>query len=407
MGRALGWLAALAALAAPAAYLALREPALEVTAAPVERGRVEQTVSAIASGTVRAASDAMIASELMGKVVAVPVEEGDRVRAGDLLVELQHDDLDAQVALAEANLEAGLALGNQAQIGADVYRDVSRTQVSQAEAQMRQAQADYKRLLALHAQHAISQSDLDKAALAARVAEEAYDAAVANQKQLEARREEVKSSRANVEQLRAALEVAKATRDKAFIRAPFDGIVSEVLIDEGEAVTPGVPLVQLVQEGERYVEAPFDEANAADIQLGQEARINLDAFRGVDFRGTVYYIAPVVSLNRDFTRTLNVKIRVEEGQDKFIPGMSADVIVLQQTKDDALFVPSEALVRQRYAYVIEGGRARRREVKTGIGNWSRMEVLDGLEEGETLITSVSLKELKDGVKVRVVDELDE
>ncbi len=272
---------------------------------------------------------------------------------------------------------------------------------------MEQAEADFKRLESLFQQKAVSQSDRDQAALAARVAREAYQAALANQRQNQARQEEVLSSRANIEQLEAAVTVAKAMQAKAFIRAPFSGVIGDIFVDEGEAVTPGVPLLQLIQDSVRYVEAPFDEANAAELKVGQATRLNLDAYRGVDFPGEVEYIAPVVMLNPDLSRTLNVKVRVLEDQEKFIPGMSADVVVLVDEKENVLYLPSEALVRQRYAYVVENGIARRREVKIGIGNWKTTEILEGLEEGETVITSVSIKELQDGVKVRIVSELEE
>lgn len=401
------WLVVVGAGGGGAAYLALRQPAIEVTAMTMSRGHVEQTVASIAAGTVKAGIDSRIAAEIMGKIVAIPAEEGRHVEEGDLLIELNHDELDAQVRLAEANLAAGRALGNQTQIGATVYEDVSATQVSQARAQMEQAEADFKRLENLFRQKAVSQSDRDQAALAARVAREAYQAALANQRQNQARQEEVLSSRANIEQLEAAVTVAKAMQAKAFIRAPFSGVIGDIFVDEGEAVTPGVPLLQLIQDSVRYVEAPFDEANAAELKVGQATRLNLDAYRGVDFPGEVEYIAPVVMLNPDLSRTLNVKVRVLEDQEKFIPGMSADVVVLVDEKEDVLYLPSEALVRQRYAYVVENGIARRREVKIGIGNWKTTEILEGLQEGETVITSVSIKELQDGVKVRIVSELEE
>lgn len=405
--RVAGWVVALAALGAGGTYYLTRQPPLEVTAARLERGRVEQTVSAIAAGTVMAGKDARISAEIMGKALSIPVEEGARVKEGDLLVELNHDELDAQVTLAEANVEAGRALGNQTVIGADVYRDVAQTQVSQTRAQLEQAQADYGRIKSLFDEKAIARSELDKMALAVRVAEEAYAAAMANQRQNEARREEVRSSRANVEQLEAALAVARAMREKAFIRAPYAGVVSEVYVDAGESVTPGMPLVQLVQDDERYVEAPFDEANAADMRVGQRVRITLDAYRETPFPGTVAYISPIVTLNPDLSRTLNVKVRVDEGREKFVPGMSADVVILVDEKDDVLYVPSEALIRQRFAYVVENGRAARREVTAGIGNWSRTEVRGGLKEGEQLITSVSLQALQPDVAVKVVEKLKE
>lgn len=405
--RIAGWVVFFAVVGAPAAYVYLYEPPIEVTVAPVQRGRVEQTVSAIASGTVRPARDSMIASGLIGTVKAVHVEEGDTVQEGDLLVELDHADLDAQVRLAEANLEAGNSALRQAERTAEIYEDIAETKVRLAQAQLDSAQQDYDRIKALMDRGGVSQSDLDKVALQLRVAQENAASALAGRRENEVRREQVSSARSNVRQLEAALEVARATKEKAFIRAPFGGIVAKINPDVGEAVGIGMPLVQLVQAGSFYVEAPFDEANSADIALGQTARINLDAYRGVDFTGEITFISPVVSLNPDLSRTRNVRIRIVEGQEKFVAGMSADVVILVDHRDDVVYAPSEAVVRERWAFVVENGRAARREIQRGLGNWRRTEVLAGLVEGDALITSIAVKGLEDGVKVRVVESLAE
>lgn len=398
---------AAAAVAAALAAFVLRQPPLDVTATTVVRGTVEETVSAISSGTVKAGRDAMIAAEMLGTVVAIPAEEGQRVAEGDILIELSHTELDAQVALAQANLEAGRARLEQVRLGAGISNDVSRTQVDQSSAQLDQARADYERLRALAEQKAISASELERARLALRVAEETATAATAGARESFVREQEIRSAEATIKQLEAALAVAQAGRRKAEIRAPFAGTVALIHVDPGEAVTPGVPCVHLVQDATIYLEAPFDEANADQIAIGQRARINLDAYRETDFYGTVSYIAPIVVLNPDLSRTLNVRIQVKDEAGRFIPGMSADVVILAAEKADAVFAPAEALVREQFAYVIENGVAVRREITPGIGNWNRVEILEGLAEGEQLITSVSLRQLADGVPVRVVEALDE
>jgi len=282
----------------------------------------------------------------------------------------------------------------------------TRTSAARAQAQYDQSRKDFERIKALADQRSISQDAFDKAALAMRVAQETLAAAIASQRENEVRAEEIKMAESNIKQLEAALAVATATRDNAIVTAPFSGVIAKFHRDVGESVTIGMPLLQLVDQTECYVEAPFDEANASQIKTGQKVRINLDAYRGTDFYGTVDYISPVVSINPDLSRTLNVRVHVEEGSEKFIAGMSADVIIVVEEKDNALYAPTESLIRQEFAYVVENGRARRREVKTGIGNWSTTEVLDGLREGELLITSVSLSGLADGARVRVVDKLE-
>jgi HlyD family secretion protein len=410
----------------------------------LRRGHVETTITAMASGTVKPKTDSMVAAGTLGKVTRIAAKEGDRVKEGDVLVELDHAELDAQVALAEANLRVGMSRLEQAKIAATIYEEVARTRVSQASAQLRVAKADFERIQALSDRKAVSQSDLDKVALALRVAQESEAAAKASQQENLVRQEEIRSAEAAIEQLQAGLTLAREMRNKAFVRAPFDGVVAKKYVDIGEALGTGLggavgggsigggsagagvgvgstpsmssgggistasamALVQLVQDSEFYVKAPFDEANAAQMQVGQKARIGLDAYRGMDFPGTVTFISPTVTRNLDLSRTLDIDVRIDQGQDRFIAGMSADVIIIAAEKDDVLFVPSEALIREEEAYVIENGRALRRKVKVGVGNWQAKEVLEGLREGETLITSVGIKGLKSGMKVRVVDELE-
>ncbi len=405
MWRATAWLVALGVATAAGGYFLLRETPLDVTVEPVRRGVVEQTVAAITSGTVMPPRRAMVAAATMGVISRVYVQEGDRVAAGDLLVELEHAELDAQVALAEANLKVGRSRLEQVRIAAQIYREIAAAQLAQSAAQLDQAEADFERVRALAARNAVSQSDYDKASLALRVSRETKIAAEARQKENLVREEELRSAEAAIEQLEAALRLAEAARDRAFVRAPFDGVVAAVNLKEGEGVAMGLPLLQLVQDTDCYIEAPFDEANAAQIHLGQSVRIEVDAYPDRDFQGEVSYIAPVVAINMDLTRTLNIKVAVKEEPELFLPGMSADVTIITERKEDTLYVPSESLIRDQFAYLIDQGRVVRRDVETGIGNWESREILSGLEEGEMVITSVALRGLRPGSRVRVVEDL--
>ena len=399
------WLIVLGGAATAGGYFLLRETPLDVTVDPVRRGVVEQTVAAITSGTVMPPRRAMVAAATLGVISRVHVQEGDRVAAGDLLVELEHAELDAQVALAEANLKVGRSRLEQVRIAAQIYREIAAAQLAQSAAQLDQTEGDFERLRALAARNAVSQSDYDKASLALRVARETKIAAEARQKENLVREEEVRSAEAAIEQLEAALRLAEAARDRAFVRAPFDGVVAAVNLKEGEGVAMGLPLAQLVQDEGCYIEAPFDEANAAQIHLGQTVRIEVDAYPDKAFHGEVSYIAPVVAINMDLTRTLNIKVSVKETPELFLPGMSADVTIITESKENTLYVPSESLIRDQIAYLIDQDRVVRRDVETGIGNWESREILSGLDEGEMVITSVAIRGLRPGVRVRVVEDL--
>lgn len=393
-------------------WFLVRPKPIAVTVMAVERGRVEQTVTAMSAGTVMAPVDSMLAAGYIGVVSALPFKEGDHVNEGDVVCEFEHGDLDAQVALAQANLAVGETRLSQARLSATISDETSATRVSQVEAELQLARLEYDRVKSLVDKHVASQSEFDKMSAALRVATEGLAAAKAARKEVQVRHEEVRSAEQMLVQLREAVKAAEKVRDKAIIRAPFSGVIGKLNVDIGEGAAVGMPLMQLVKDGPRYVKAPFDEANAAEIKVGQPARVNVDTYRGVDFEGIVEYIAPVVTTNLDLTRTVEVHVRIAKDENKFMPGMSADVTIIADAKDDVLNVPTESLVREEFAYTLKQGpagslRAERRPIKCGIGNWNTREIVEGLQPGDQIIKSVGVKGLKDGVTVRVVEELED
>lgn len=387
-------------------YLLFYTPPIQVTVDIVKRGKVEQTISAFASGIITASQRSMVAAGMLGTISRVHVKEGQRVKKEDILIELEHEELDAQVALAEANLHVAETRAEQARVGFEVAKSLAESRLNQAQAQLKQAEADYQRAKDLQTQGILSPGEREKLELAFKVAQETYQSALAGIKELDVRAQEVKAAEVAIEQARSALQSAIATRNKAIIRAPFDGIVATLNAHEGEGVAVGMPLLYLINDSDLYIEAPFDEANAGQLEIGQRARIELDAFPNRVFAGEISEISPVVSINKEFTRTFNVKVRILE-HERFMPGMSADVTVIVSEKDNVLCVPSESLIRDEFAYVVKGNRAERRTVSVGIGNWEKREIINGLSEGETIITSIGVKGLTDGAKIQVVPSLGE
>ena len=405
--RTLFWLGLIALIVGGAVAYSMREVPIKVTVTKVSRGMVTETVAAITSGTVTAPSAAKVAAGGIGTVSAVHVKEGDVVAEGAPLLELAHAELDAQVELAKANLKVGESRVSQARIAAQTAKEVADIELRRASSALELAQSDFNRIKALTEKQAISQSDYDKASLALKSAHDARAAAEAGQRQALLHEEDLHIAEVNIEQLNAALAAAEAMRDKAFVRAPFAGVVAKIITQLGEAVVMGMPVVYMVQSEGSYIEAPFDEANLESLKVGQPAEIEIDSMPGKVFKGTLTYISPVVTMAEQLSRSLLCKISIDESMDKFRPGMSADVTIITDKKDDVPFVPTEALVRDRYALVVEGDRIAQREVNTGIGNWDQREILGGLAVGDTIVTSISIKGLKDKSRVEVVEALED
>ncbi len=430
------WLLLAALVGAPAAYLYTREPSIDVTVMTLRRGRVEQTIAAFSAGSVEPKRSSMVSAETIGKVTAIPVQKGDRVKAGDVLVELENGQQTLQARQAEAQmhqLELAVRLLDQ-------QRKNDEARVLTLKRTRDLAAYEFSKDKTLYEDTDVgSESMVNLSELNFNQMDDAYVAVnnLVNLYPLRIEEAGVAVTAGNV-----MLDLARLSLDWTKVRAPFAGLVADIYVEIGESVggglggglaggavsgkavgpglggampsmtAPGMSMgsamavVHLVDDSDLYVKAPFDEAVFGQLKMGQKVRVSIDAYRNEDFPGRVSAIAATVSRNVDLSRTFEVEVLIESGKEKLIPGMSADVIVVAEEKEDVLLVPTEALVREEEGYVIENGRAVRRRVEVGIGNWQQREVLGGLREGDMLVTSVGLRELRDGVKVNIVESLE-
>ncbi|MGR3482029.1 HlyD family secretion protein [Salipiger marinus] len=305
----------------------------------------------------------LVSSKLEGYVAEIPVEANQHVRQGDVLVRI--DDGDYRIALQQAQAKLPTLDRTLARIDAQV--SAAEAAVTQAEAQRAAAQASLRtastaaeRARDLAARRVTSQADLDEATgaldtaranLAA--AEAAITGARAEVEVLQAQRAETESSRAHLQ-----LAVAQAQRDldMTVLRAPFDGTVANVAIEQGELVSPGARLAAVVPDHGLYVEANFKETQLAEIVAGETARIRIDAMEGHEIEGHVVSLAPatgsVFSLlpadnaTGNFTKIVQrvpVRIDLPDGTQGLRAGLSVVVEIDRRTAPE---VTAVAEVRQ-------------------------------------------------------------
>jgi HlyD family secretion protein len=352
----------------------MREKPVSAVVQVVDRGRVEATVSNTRSGTVKACRRAKLAPAIGGQIDELTVHEGDRVEAGQILLVLWNEDLEAEVKLAESEGATSRAKADEACLLAE------------------EAQRDAGRLVELHKQDLVSEEDFDKA--------------VTNAKALSANCE---AARASVRMSAARIEFARARLDRTILRAPFAGTVAEVNGELGEFVTPSptgiatLPVVDLIDTSCLYVSAPIDEVDATAIRTGMDARITLDAFPKTNFRGVVRRIAPYVLELEKQARTVEVETVFADlpGNNNLLPGYSADVEIMLDVRDDVLRIPTEAVLEGSRVLVSRAdGVIEERTIETGLSNWQLTEVVSGLESGELVITSVDREGIKPGARAR-------
>jgi len=348
----------------------LRSDPVPVSLATVERGRIERSVANTRAGTVQACQRARIAPAMGGQIERLEVREGDRVTAGQILLTLWNEDLTAQLSLSEREHASARARADEACVLADV------------------AAREADRLLRLRKQGVVSEENTDRSV---------GDAA--------ARRAACSAAQATIAVGEARIDVARAALDRTILRAPFDGIVAEVNGELGEFVTPspvGIPTpptVDLIQTGCVYVSAPIDEVDAAGVRVGMPARISLDAYPGRTFAGRVRRIAPYVVDVEKQARTVDVEVSFVDPDDTaaLLIGYSADIEVVLETRDDALRVPTEALLEGNRLLVFDDGVLAARDVEPGIASWQFTEIARGVDAGERIVVSVGREGVRDGV----------
>ena len=334
-------------------------------------------------GVVAARTTATIASRIVATVMSVKVVPGDRVRAGQRLIALDDRDLSANRTRAAASLTAL----ERTATAASADRDA-------ADAALTLARATHDRIVTLHARRSATPQELDEARSALRTAEARLRAADAR----------IAESAAAVESARAAARGADVAASFATLTAPFDGIVTEKLVEPGNLAAIGTPLLRLEDTSRFRLEARLDESRAAGIRVGDRARVVLDA-SGVSAPETDVIDGSVTEVSRAIesaSQTFLVKIDLP-AHPHLRSGMFARARFGGSTRQ-ALAVPDSAIVRQGQLatlfIVTADGRARMRVVRTGDAADDRIEIVAGVAPGEQIIVAPP-PSLRDGDPVRV------
>jgi HlyD family secretion protein len=351
-------------------YLSRPEP-VEVVVARVDTGPVESSVANTRAGTVKACRRAGLSPLTGGQVADLEVHEGQRVKAGDLLLSLWNDDLKARLSLDEAQADAARAQADQ--------------QCLMAEEAARQA----ARQAALKQQGIAAEDQYDKANTQAKAQAAACSAA-----------------KSQVQVAEATAKVTRADLARTRLTAPFAGVVAEVNTELFEFVTPspvGVPTppaVDLIDDACPYVSAPIDEVDAPKIRAGQPVRVTVDAIPGKSFPGTVRRVAPYVLDVEKQARTVEAEVDFDKPAEVpwLLAGQTADVEVILERKDGVLRVPTAAVLEGNRVFALEDGELVDRTFTPGISNWAYTEVLAGLPAGTEVVTSLERAGVAAGVR---------
>lgn len=357
-----------------------RPKPVAVLVANVESGRVETTVANTRAGSVAACRRAKIAPSSAGHIATLQVKKGQRVKQGDLLLELWSEDLAARERVAREQFAAAQARV----VEACQMADAATSEARQQRALRDKGFVSDERMVRAEAQSKSSQATCA-------------------------------STRAQVKEATARIAASRADTQRTVLRAPFAGVIAEINGELGEYVTPSppgiatLPVVDLIDDACLYVTAPIDEVDAAKVQLKMSARITLDAFRGKHFPGHVRRIAPYVLALEKQARTVEVEVEFDDPQaaqkeGNLLVGYSADIEVVVDSRDKVLRFPTSALMPGDHVLLLDDdGKLAERSIETGLSNWEFTEVKAGLKTGDKVVTSLD----REGVKASARAEIEQ
>ena len=363
----------------------------------VARQPVDETYEAV--GTVRAKSSSVVSSQIMGNIVAMRVREGDTVRAGQVLIEI--DGREARIQAGKS--DAGLVETKNALDEVDRSIKAAESEQTAAEAKRRFAASTFNRYQRLLERQSISPQEFDEARTKREMADAEAERATRMLQSLQAKRRQVL---ARIEQAKADVAGTRVYSSFTRIGAPISGVVVARQADVGYMATPGAPLLTIESDADYRLEAAVQESRINTIHLRDQVRVQIDALGREELAGTVVEIVPAAD---PASRSYLVKISITQpaGNQRIIrSGLYGKArFTIGQTQ--AVTVPQTAVVERGQltsVFVLEqSGVARMRLVKTGKTYNERVEVLSGLKEGEQIVAE-GVTAVNDGSRVREAAE---
>jgi HlyD family secretion protein len=355
--------------------------------ATIERGTM--TKSVVATGKIEPITKVEIKSKANGIIEKLMTDVDQVVRAGDVLVELDKENLTAQVREARANLQAAKA----ALEGAEAQLQKNRVEAEAPDVEF--AKRNYARSQQLFADKLVSPQALDDAKSAVDLAANRKSAA---QVQLGISKAKVAESTANVAQAQAAVERAEEQLANATIRAPINATVLTRDVEIGSPVSSilnmgsAASLVMTLGDIKQvFVRGKVDEVDIGRVRLGQPARITVETFKDKKFDGKVTQISPI-GTEKDNVTTFEVKVSIDNPGNELKANMTANAEIVLEEFPNSLIVPEAAITydakRNPTVELLDpGAKEGRRKVtiKTGVGNGTKTQVIEGLKQGDKVI----------------------
>jgi len=380
------------------------ERVVPVEVVKVEAGDISSFISA--TGTVCPLQEANIGPRISGRIESISADEGDHITGGQILIKLDRKKL--TIAKQQAVAALGTARASlQKLLAGTREEEIRRAEAgfAMAEANLRNAELEFERYKKLYEKHTVAKKAYDAVDTQYKVALAGFNEAKERLKMARKgpTKEDIDVAKAQVRQAEVSVRMANHKLEDSVTKAPFSGFVVKKLKNEGEYVTstPATVVLKLVDINRVRVEVGVPEKEMGKVKKGNGAEVTVDAYPDMSFPGEVTVINPSVEPG---SRTFKTKIEILNKGGLLKDGMFARVKIIVEEHEGVNIIPRDAIIEadgHNFVFVVNERVSYKRKITTGISQGDRIEVTNGLNPGENIVTAGQY-DLKDGSRVRIV-----
>lgn len=356
-------------------------------------------------GEIQSGRSVTITAKVGGTIETIYVENGDRVEEGETLFQLHNTEILSSVVQARSSLHVARSNLNKVKSGATDEEIGSMEQnMNSARVAYQSAKTQFERMEILYQHEAISLQQYEQAKSEMEMAEARYKSLELqfNQMKNGPSSETLEVSQAQVEQAGASYQAAMRIMEELTVISPVSGYVSNISYDEGEWVGPGTPLAVVDDLNQVYVEIQVPETIFTKLKIGQKTDVYVSSLHDT-YHGVVTEVNPRAGAGSNLFR---VKVSIDNPELRLKPGMTGRVSIITEEGEEVLAVPLGALIHDQgetYVYVVENGLARQRYIEIGKENDQWVEVINGLDMDDLVITR-GHELVSEGEKVNVIEQ---
>lgn len=343
--------------------------------------------------TLEAYQQGIVTSKIAAKVVAVSIENGQYVNAGDTIATLDDQDIQNSIKTAQAQVEVSEQQVNSTQ------QQLNSSQVTLQKLQilMDDAQRNYDRQKTLFDGGAISKTDLESAEKALNTSKADYSSGLAS---IESAKASIESSKASLEAQKVNLQKAQNDLANTVIKAPISGVISDKTLNVGQMASQGAALAKVNDISSVYATIQVPQEKITAVKIGQAATITVDG-NDKTYDGTIEAMDSAADAT---TRVFNCKVKIDNGDKSLLPGIFGKVQLISEEKAQVITVPISALAGNEGDYSVflnDNGTAKKQKITIGETNENNVEITDGIKEGDQVICT-NISTLQEGSEVDAI-----